>query len=134
MTEEQKQNQESALGWFIRGCIATTIVGFYIFSDKEPSYLKFPESSEIRLQDVNGDSIEDVIERDGTVRIRNKDGTFSTLGELMKEEIATSVREKYTPKPEEIRNPCDNLDYKIKTDKLIVNYKQHFCIGKKEIK
>jgi len=73
--------------------------------------------------DINGDGLEDTVLSDGTVLIRQENGSHVPLIEVYEkelEEVLGAFHEKYKFRKETERNRVDNLDYQVRTGKLIL--------------
>jgi hypothetical protein len=107
-------------GWFL-GMFST--MGIALFSTLVPPEIKLSTDMRpktVAVYDINGDGLEDVALRDGTVQIKKQDGSYaSSLGEMRRQELR-AVHDKYTFREETERNSLDNLDYRVKTGRYVI--------------
>jgi hypothetical protein len=93
---ERKAN-ESKPSWFFGGMVAGALscaLGIGIILSQDSVIIAETKPQQAICYDVNKDGLEDLIEPDGRVLIKQKDGKLIQLGELRDAEIK-SVYEKY---------------------------------------
>ena len=105
------------------------LLGFVISFLNRPNHndydcIKYPEPIKTEISvDINRDSLEDFINKDGTVLVMLVDGTYKPLEEIRQSELDSAyarINAKYIFNPERLRNSVDNMDYSVKTGRYVL--------------
>ena len=82
-----------------------------------------PRTQIVASHDVNNDGRDDAILAGGGILIAQQDGSYVSLEGMRQREIRRATEEinkKYTFREESVRNTWDNLDYQVRTGRLVL--------------